>query len=77
MSNTPTLQPCDVLAFGPHPDDIEIAAAGTLLLAIAGSSRSVARRSHPRREGFARDRCRTATRRRPPPRRKLGVVERA
>jgi bacillithiol biosynthesis deacetylase BshB1 len=36
MSNPPTLQPCDVLAFGPHPDDIEIAAAGTLLLAIAG-----------------------------------------
>lgn len=28
----PTLQPCDVLAFGPHPDDVEIAAAGSLLL---------------------------------------------
>ena len=29
------LKPCDVLALGPHPDDIEIAAAGTLLLLIA------------------------------------------
>jgi bacillithiol biosynthesis deacetylase BshB1 len=28
----PPLQPCDVLALGPHPDDVEIAAAGTLLL---------------------------------------------
>lgn len=28
----PQLQPCDVLALGPHPDDVEIAAAGTLLL---------------------------------------------
>jgi len=36
MATPPQLQPCDVLAFGPHPDDIEIAAAGTLLLAIAG-----------------------------------------
>jgi bacillithiol biosynthesis deacetylase BshB1 len=36
MANPPTLQPCDVLAFGPHPDDIEIAAAGTILLLIAG-----------------------------------------
>ena len=27
-----TLPACDVLALGPHPDDIEIAAAGTLLL---------------------------------------------
>ena len=26
------LPPCDVLALGPHPDDVEIAAAGTLLL---------------------------------------------
>ena len=26
------LPPCDVLAFGPHPDDIEIACGGTLLL---------------------------------------------
>lgn len=31
MTNPP-LQACDVLAFGPHPDDVEIAAAGTLLL---------------------------------------------
>jgi len=29
---TPALRACDVLAFGPHPDDVEIAAAGTLLL---------------------------------------------
>lgn len=34
MTNAPDLQPCDVLAFGPHPDDIEIAAAGTLLRLI-------------------------------------------
>ncbi|HEX5052606.1 MAG TPA: bacillithiol biosynthesis deacetylase BshB1 [Planctomycetota bacterium] len=33
--NPPQLQPCDVLAIGPHPDDIEIATAGTLLLLIA------------------------------------------
>ena len=26
------LPACDVLAVGPHPDDVEIAAAGTLLL---------------------------------------------
>ena len=26
------LRPCDVLALGPHPDDVEIATAGTLLL---------------------------------------------
>ena len=26
------LPACDVLAFGPHPDDIEIACGGTLLL---------------------------------------------
>src|SRR5688572_8307162 len=36
MANPPQLQPCDVLALGPHPDDIEIAAAGTMLLLIAG-----------------------------------------
>jgi bacillithiol biosynthesis deacetylase BshB1 len=29
---TSALQPCDVLAIGPHPDDVEIAAAGTLIL---------------------------------------------
>lgn len=28
------LPPCDVLAFGPHPDDIEIACGGTLLLLL-------------------------------------------
>ena len=27
-----SLPPCDVLALGPHPDDVEISAAGTLLL---------------------------------------------
>ena len=33
MSALPTpLPPCDVLALGPHPDDIEIGNAGTLLL---------------------------------------------
>lgn len=32
MIDLATLQPCDVLAIGPHPDDVEIAAAGTLLL---------------------------------------------
>ena len=31
MTNVADLQPCDVLALGPHPDDIEIAAAGSLL----------------------------------------------
>ncbi|MEZ6036885.1 MAG: bacillithiol biosynthesis deacetylase BshB1 [Planctomycetota bacterium] len=29
------LPPCDLLGFGPHPDDVEIACGGTLLLAIA------------------------------------------
>jgi bacillithiol biosynthesis deacetylase BshB1 len=43
MTTTPaslsSLPACDVLALGPHPDDIEIAAAGTLLLLQrAGSS---------------------------------------
>ncbi len=32
MTTTATLPACEVLALGPHPDDIEIAAAGTLLL---------------------------------------------
>ncbi len=32
------LQPCSLLAIGPHPDDVEIAAAGTILLAVAGGS---------------------------------------
>ncbi|MCA8978307.1 MAG: bacillithiol biosynthesis deacetylase BshB1 [Planctomycetes bacterium] len=31
MTDVADMQSCDVLAFGPHPDDIEIAAAGTLL----------------------------------------------
>jgi len=36
------LQPCDVLVFGPHPDDAEIATAGTiLLLGAAGRTVSV------------------------------------
>lgn len=37
MNGVPVqLRPCDVLALGPHPDDVEIAAAGTLLLLRAG-----------------------------------------
>jgi N-acetylglucosamine malate deacetylase 1 len=32
MATSTTLRPCDVLALGPHPDDVEIATAGTLLL---------------------------------------------
>lgn len=37
-----SLHPCDVLALGPHPDDVEIAAAGTiLLLRAAGRTVSV------------------------------------
>lgn len=36
------LQPCDVLALGPHPDDVEIGVAGTiLLLRAAGRTVSV------------------------------------
>jgi bacillithiol biosynthesis deacetylase BshB1 len=30
----PVLQPCDVLCLGAHPDDVEIAAAGTILLLV-------------------------------------------
>jgi N-acetylglucosamine malate deacetylase 1 len=33
------LPACDVLALGPHPDDIEIAAAGTLLLLLRAGKR--------------------------------------
>ena len=40
MTTAPTLRPCDVLAIGAHPDDVEIAAAGTLLLLVA-AGRSV------------------------------------
>ena len=36
MATLPPLEPCDVLAIGPHPDDVEIGAGGTLLLLIAG-----------------------------------------
>jgi bacillithiol biosynthesis deacetylase BshB1 len=32
MSSLRSLPQCDVLALGPHPDDVEIAASGTLLL---------------------------------------------
>ncbi|MBL9079314.1 MAG: bacillithiol biosynthesis deacetylase BshB1 [Planctomycetes bacterium] len=39
MTN-PGLRPCDVLAIGAHPDDVEIAAAGTLLL-LAQAGRTV------------------------------------
>ena len=35
MTASPQLRPCDVLAIGAHPDDVEIAAAGTLLLLLA------------------------------------------
>jgi bacillithiol biosynthesis deacetylase BshB1 len=35
MATALVLQPCDVLAIGAHPDDVEIAAAGTLLLLAA------------------------------------------
>lgn len=30
------MKPCDVLCLGPHPDDVEIAMAGTILKLIAG-----------------------------------------
>lgn len=32
MNPIPDLRPCDVLVLGPHPDDVEIAVAGTILL---------------------------------------------
>ena len=32
MLTIPTLRACDVLALGPHPDDVEIAVGGTILL---------------------------------------------
>jgi N-acetylglucosamine malate deacetylase 1 len=35
ISEPAKLPACDVLAFGPHPDDVEIACGGTLLLLIA------------------------------------------
>jgi bacillithiol biosynthesis deacetylase BshB1 len=38
--STKNLQPCDVLALGAHPDDVEIAAAGTLLL-LGAAGRTV------------------------------------
>lgn len=37
--NAASLGACDVLALGPHPDDVEIACAGTLLLARAAGQR--------------------------------------
>ncbi|MBX3462605.1 MAG: bacillithiol biosynthesis deacetylase BshB1 [Planctomycetes bacterium] len=40
MTTPPALQPCDVLAIGAHPDDVEIASAGTLLL-LAAAGRGV------------------------------------
>ncbi|HEU4417433.1 MAG TPA: bacillithiol biosynthesis deacetylase BshB1 [Planctomycetota bacterium] len=75
MGNTPALQPCDVLAFGPHPDDIEIAAAGTLLLSLAGK-RSVSlvdlTRGEKGSRGTVLDRDAEAA----AAAKKLGVVER-
>lgn len=41
MTNVPDLQPASVLAFGAHPDDVEIAAAGTLLR-LAGEGLTIA-----------------------------------
>ncbi len=42
MTSPTRLDPCDVLAFGPHPDDVEIGAGGTLLrLIAAGRSASI------------------------------------
>lgn len=32
LASLPPIEPCDVLAIGPHPDDVEIGAAGTMLL---------------------------------------------
>ena len=32
------MKPCDVLLLGPHPDDVELAAAGTILKLVAGGS---------------------------------------
>ncbi len=40
MSPTPpNLTACDVLAIGPHPDDVEIGAGGSILLAVAAGQR--------------------------------------
>ncbi|MCA8965019.1 MAG: bacillithiol biosynthesis deacetylase BshB1 [Planctomycetes bacterium] len=39
MSPTPDLTACDVLAIGPHPDDVEIGAGGSILLAVAAGRR--------------------------------------
>lgn len=32
LASLPPIEPCDVLAIGPHPDDVEIGVAGTMLL---------------------------------------------
>ncbi|MEO6596597.1 MAG: bacillithiol biosynthesis deacetylase BshB1 [Planctomycetota bacterium] len=76
MADSPSLQPCCVLAIGPHPDDIEIAAAGTLLLLIAGG-RSVSLLDCTRGEmgsrGTVADRDAEAT----AAAAKLGVLERS
>ena len=36
---TSSLSACDVLAVGPHPDDVEIGAGGSILLAVAAGQR--------------------------------------
>ena len=40
MSLAPVVVPVDVLAFGPHPDDVELGCGGTLA-SLAGSGRGV------------------------------------
>lgn len=39
VTTSATLGPCEVLAIGPHPDDVEIATAGTLLLLLQAGHR--------------------------------------
>lgn len=64
MAVPPQLQPCDALFFGPHPDDVEIAAAGTVLRLIA-SGATVAivdlTRGEKGSRGSAEERAREAT----------------
>src|SRR5690606_158271 len=69
------LRPCDVLAVGAHPDDVEIAAAGTLLLlAAAGRTISIVdvTRGEKGSRGTAADRAEEAA----AAAARLGVLER-